>query len=183
MSAKNFQEKAGSVKTAKVAILYDHLDTILAANQFVDRLPSSAGKKVEWMANSWRFDALRMGHTLEAYRALEETADADLILVAICDPGALADVPADWLEYWADFRRLRNAKLIVMLFGLAANSAELAPLIENLRRLAEVHDVSFSIFCDATPGDGARGNSETTPGSRVSPDKRNSFETAPCVPA
>ncbi len=183
MNAINFQEMDGSAKTAKVAILYDQLETMLAANQWLDGLPSPAGETVEWAANSWRFDSLRMGHTLESYRALGETTDVDLILIAIRDPGAAADVPAEWLDFWAGLRRRRDAKLAVMSFGLAAGSVKLAPLIENLRRLAEVHQVPFSIFRAATPGGGARRNSETAPGSFVWPGKRISFETGQCVPA
>ena len=41
------------------------------------------------MINSWRFDMLTLGCRLEAYRAMEESTDAELVAIAVRGPAAL----------------------------------------------------------------------------------------------
>jgi len=169
MNAKLFRPVAGLVTTAKLVILYDELETLLAANQRLEHLSPEMEKKPEWVVNSWRFDMLGPDWRLEAYRALEEAADAGVVLVAICDLPASADVPMDWLETWAGLRRVREAKLIVMPFGFAPGRKEFATLVGRLRRLAKLHDLSCVVFNGASTGKAATRTSRTfAPGATPS---------------
>lgn len=97
---------------------------------------------------------LRLGVRLESYRALEEAIDADLMLVAISDAAAVDDFPMDWLETWAGIQRLREAKLSVLPFGLAAKVGKITPYLTRLRRLAKLRDLPLALSRAEPSGNG-----------------------------
>src|SRR3974390_2774382 len=137
--------EAGSLgKTTKVAILYDRLESMLAANQALAQLPSGAGPGTEWTVNSWQFDLLKQG--IEARRALADTSDARLIILAISGARALRSWPRDWLESWAAQRKGSRAALGVFLIGRAGGLIAESVVIAPLRVLAAVRRLRIFRF-------------------------------------
>jgi len=139
-------EQLEVARTAEAVILYDHLETLLAANELLGQVESNDCMGAEWRANSWRFDMLRKDFCLEAYRALEESVDAELVVAAVRDHNAWAKLPLEWLEQWADYRWRPSSRLLLMTFGSAETSAKGAPVIGALRLLADSRALPFSIL-------------------------------------
>ena len=145
MNARPFPAVAGSLRIEKAAILYDQFEIFLTAKEWMDRVPMWAGEPVEWKVNSWRFDLLRLGSRFEAWRALEESADVRLIVVTFRKVGDSANELVNWLVHWTALRQRTDAQLIVMPFGPEGGAMETASLCGDLRRLAGVRSLSFSV--------------------------------------
>lgn len=164
-TGRHFSDEANEVveleRKAKAVILYDNLDTLLAANEILVRVQSNEGGCTDWLVHSWRFDMLMLKHRLEAYRAMEESADAELMVIAIGDPAAWGRLPVDWLGLWWDYRRSPAARLIVMPFGSARRGAADAPVTGALRRLTGARALPFSVSCGVAPDEDALGNFRT----------------------
>jgi len=144
-------EEQAVARTARAVILYDHLETLLTANRLLDHVVWNGSPHTDWQVNSWRFDMLTWGCRLEAYRALEESVDVHLVVVAIRDLAARAELPTEWLVRWADSRRRPSSCLWVMTFGNAKAGVAKSPAIGALRLLAESRALPFSILCGPTP--------------------------------
>jgi hypothetical protein len=161
-------DDASPRSTAKAVILYDRLETVLAAKQFVARLAWSAGGGADWTVNSWQFDMLERGD--EARKALDATSDAGLMMVAMGGSQALHHWPEDWLARWAALQRVRGATLVLTLIGTASRIEAESSVIAPLRRLTErshlelfiVEDndcrpkLEFSRWNDSAPGPSGR---------------------------
>jgi hypothetical protein len=148
MSATLISDNAVARKRAKAAILYDRLETMLAANLLVDRLSFHASGCSDCVVNSWRFDLLEQGH--EGAAALRETSDVGLMVVAIGEAQALRDWPEDWLSHWATSRKDVDAALAVVLLGSANRIEATSAVITPLRRLAEENQLSLLILDDTS---------------------------------
>jgi len=147
MSATLIRNETGTAKIGRAVILYDQLETMLAANQFVGRLPPHAFGCAEWTVNSWRFDLLEPRAECEA--ALDESSDADVMFLALGDTQALREWPEDWLVRWARRRQSADAVLGLVLIG-AANRAEAgAWVIAPLLRLVDEAHLEFFVVDDA----------------------------------
>ena len=168
-------ETPEAVRPGRAVIVYDHVESLLAAKQLLGRLASNGQPRIEWLVNSWRFDMLRIGSCLEARRALEETTGTTLVVVAIHDPASWTKLPETWLRLWTDIRRSPTPQLIVMTLDRARKSAEFAPSIELLRRLAEDRAVAFSLFCRAASDGNAAGDFR-----RAGNATQSTTETMPC---
>ena len=140
------------MESAKAVILYDCIETMLETNEILAGFPPRSGGDAEWAVSSWRFDMLEQG--IEAEKALEETSDVELIILAIGDAGALWDWPEDWLRRWAEGHKTANVTLVVALAGVLDEVKVESALIAPLRRLAELQDMRILVLRDTTPSTG-----------------------------
>lgn len=170
-------------RAARAVILYDHLETLLMANQLLDRVPSAQGRQTDWTVNSWQFNMLAWGCRLEAYRALEESVDVEVIVVAVGDSDAWAGLPMEWLVRWAEYRRRACSRLVVLTFGSAEAGASDVPTIAALRLLAESQALPFSVWRGAAPREDALGNPRTSATPMAEVSKENGSPTGRRIPA
>lgn len=151
MSSKQICDEDSRKRRAKAVIVYDHLETMLLANQLLRGVPPPrpdfAG---DWIVNSWQFDLLEQRH--EAESALIETSDANLMIVALSDAKALREWPEAWLTRWVSVREYTDAALVLML-NRTANRPEAWPaVIVPMVQLVEGGHLEFCIADDAEPG-------------------------------
>jgi len=111
MHAVTAREEAGWKLTLKAAIIYDEFDFAARAAAMLEQVTVQADEAVQWEVTPWRLDFLRVP-ALAGF-ALGETADADLMVVALSRTHRPPDDLLDWLEGWAKRRRHREAALMV----------------------------------------------------------------------
>jgi len=140
------------MESAKAVILYDCIETMLETNEILACVPPRSRRDAEWTVNSWRFDMLEQG--IEAEKALEETSDVELIILAIGDAGDVWDWPEDWLRRWVAGHQTANATLVVVLAGVPDEVQIELDLIAPLRGLAEWQDMRILVLRDTTPSTG-----------------------------
>ncbi|MDE3066807.1 MAG: hypothetical protein KGJ60_04560 [Verrucomicrobiota bacterium] len=131
----------------KAVIIYDQFDFAAKAKAMLERASDRAGDAVLWNVMPWRVDMLNLAPA--AAEALMEAADAHLIVLSVRQPGHLPIWLMDWLEVWAERRRVPDAALAT--FGGARGGALSATAAPELSRFAERHRLSF-IFSDRGPG-------------------------------
>ena len=132
MNSQSTSSKGRLGRTPQAVILYDRLEMLLVANQILGWLPPSAGFASDWRVNSWRFDMLQKG--TEGERALGETREAEVMVVAIGNLQTQPDWPENWLPLW--MARQKPARTLLML------------LLGVDRRL---HRIQVLPFCDGAP--------------------------------
>lgn len=147
-------------RKAKAVILYDDLGSLLTAQQLLTRLEPDGDRRADWMVSSWRFDMLTLKRRLEAYRAMEESVDAELMVITIREAEAWARLPVDWLGLWRDHRHSPAARLLLMSIG-QTSEWQFEPHIGVLRRMAEARALPFSVFRGVVPDEEALRNSRT----------------------
>lgn len=142
-------------RKAKAVILYDDSAVLPAAERFLARMESDGGRRTEWRVNSWRFDMLKLRQRLEAYRAIEESMDAELVVVAVHDPASWGGLPVAWLGLWWDYRRSQAARLMVTPFD-QFKERQFAPQTGAQGRMAEAWESPFSVLCRIGPDEDAQ---------------------------
>jgi hypothetical protein len=80
-------------------IIYDDFDCAAKANAVFERAAHCADDALPWTVKPWRLDLLNSPLTAEA--ALEDAADAHLVLLSLRHPSSLPAAVLDWLEQWA----------------------------------------------------------------------------------
>jgi len=146
--------QGGRNAAVKAVILYDHLDTLLAANQMLGWLSPGRGVAADWTVLSWRFDLL--DGALEQERALDQSRDADLMAIAFERMHAPGNWPEGWLRRWAAERQAPNPLLMVILSGKAEHSQAESEVIPPLRGLAESGGLRMLLTDGTQAGDGLR---------------------------
>ena len=134
--------------TLKAAIIYDDFDFAARAAALLERAAIRADEVMKWNVKPWRFDVLKQSSLASA--ALDETVDADLIVVASCGTHLLPDEVMNWLEHWAAHRQIKDAAVLV--FCPEENAGPMS-LGERLKEFAEWHGLPF-LDCRILQDDG-----------------------------
>ncbi len=124
--------------TLKAAVIYDDFDFAARAAALLERVAIRADEAMKWDIKPWRLDVLQEPSLAGA--ALDETADADLIVVALRKTPALPDELMCWLENWAMKRQTGDTAM--MVFCPEENTAS-PPLGHELKEFAEWHSLPF----------------------------------------
>jgi hypothetical protein len=132
--------------TMNAVIVYDDVDFASKAKALLGRAAHRADEALLWTVKPWRIELLILPPS--AARALQDAAEAHLIVLAVRRPADLSPRLLDWLEKWAACRQVQDAALALfdggtgdMLPGTAA---------PELSQFAERHGLSF-IFGDVGP--------------------------------
>jgi hypothetical protein len=96
--------------TLKAAVIYDDFDYAARTATLLERAAVHAGEAMQWDVKPWRLDLLKPSSLAAA--ALDETVDADLIVVALCQTHRLSDELMEWLEQWAAHRQIGDAAMM-----------------------------------------------------------------------
>ena len=124
--------------TLKAAVIYDDFDFAARAAVLLERVAIRADEAMKWDVKPWRLDVLQEPSLADA--ALGETADADLIVIALRKTPLLPDELRGWLESWAMKRQTRDTAM--MAFCPEENAAS-TPLWRELKEFAERHGLPF----------------------------------------
>ena len=124
--------------TLKAAVIYDDFDFAARATAQLERVAIRADEAMKWDVKPWRLDVLQEPSLADV--ALDETADADLIVVALRKTHSPPDELRGWLERWAMKRQTEDAAII--MFCPEENAAS-TPLWRELKEFAEWHSLPF----------------------------------------
>ena len=146
MSATAIRDEPDLNTIMNAIILYDESALAADANVMLERAANRADATEQWTVKPWRLDLLFLPATADA--ALQEAAEAHLLLFAIREQAELPLWLLNWLEDWAERRQVQDAALAIFHGGddhpLAAKATP------GLSRFAEHHGLSF-IFGDVNP--------------------------------
>ncbi len=134
--------------TMTAVIIYDDFACALKARAMLKQAGHRADAAVLWRVKPWRLDELMRPLTADA--ALEEAADAHLIVLALRH---LQHIPArvqDWLEHWAAHRQFQNVALAAWDGGNGDGLSATAP--GELSQFAQRHGLRF-LFGDTVPAE------------------------------
>ena len=138
MNAIATHEERLSQMTLKAAVIYDDFNFAAQATALLERVAIRADEAMKWDVKPWRLDVLQ--EPALADDALGETADADLILVALRKTPSLPDELMGWLESWAMKRQTEDTAM--MVFCPEENAAS-TPLWHSLKEFAEWQSLPF----------------------------------------
>jgi len=138
MSAIATKEKNLFEMTLKAAVIYDDFDFAARAAALLERVAIRADEAIKWDVRPWRLDVLKEPSLADA--ALDETSDADLIVVALRKTPSLPDELTGWLESWATKRQTVDAAMMVFCPEEFFVST---PLGQSLKEFAEWHSLPF----------------------------------------
>jgi hypothetical protein len=125
-------------RTLKAAVIYDDFDFAARAAALLERVAICADEAMKWDVKPWRLAVLQEPTLTDA--ALDETADADLIVVALRKTLALPDELMCWLDHWAMKRQIGDTAMMVFC---PDESAASMPLWHELKKFAEWHGLFF----------------------------------------
>ena len=138
MRAIATEEKSLFEMILKAAVIYDDFDFAARAAALLERVAIRADEAMKWDVKPWRLDGLKPSSLTSA--ALGETADADLIVVALCQTHSPPDELRGWLESWAMKRQTVDAAVMVLC---PEENAASTPLWRELKEFAERHGLPF----------------------------------------
>ena len=138
MNAIATHEKRLSKMTLKAAVIYDDFDFAARAAALLERVAIRADEAMKWDIKPWRLDVLQEPSLADA--ALDETAGADLIVVALRKTPSRPDELMSWLESWAMKQPTEDPAM--MVFCPEGNAA-LTPLGYELKEFAKGHGLPF----------------------------------------
>ena len=107
-----FARKSLLEMTLKAAVIYDDFDVAARAAALLERVAIRTDEAMKWDVKPWRLDLLKSPALAGA--ALDETLDADLVVVALGRTHLLPDELREWLESWAARRQVQDAALLVL---------------------------------------------------------------------
>ena len=138
MNAIATHEKHLFEMTLKAAVIYDDFDFAARAAALLERVAIRADEAMKWDIKPWRLDVLKTSSLANA--ALGETADADLIVVALRQTHSPPDELRGWLESWAMKRQTEDTAVMVLC---PEENAASTPLWRELKEFAEWHSLPF----------------------------------------
>jgi len=138
MNAIATREKRLFEMTLKAAVIYDDFDFAARAAALLERVAIRADEAMKWDVKPWRLDVLKTSSLANA--ALGETANADLIVVALRQTHSPPDELRGWLESWAMKRQTVDAAVMVLC---PEENAASTPLWRELKEFAERHGLPF----------------------------------------
>jgi hypothetical protein len=124
--------------TLKAAVIYDDFDFAARAAALLERVATRADEAMNWEVKPWRLDVLQEPALADA--AFDETADADVIVVALRKSPSRPGELMGWLESWAMKRQTEDTAM--MVFCPEENAAS-TPLWHELKEFAEWHSLHF----------------------------------------
>jgi hypothetical protein len=131
-------EKRPQARTLTAAIIYDDFDFAARVAAGLDRVAIRADEAIRWDIKPWRWDLLGVASLAEA--AFDETANANLLVVAASETRRLPEALMAWLDHWAMHRKIRDAA--VLAFGPDDNAGAMSPA-GQLKPFAEWHSLIF----------------------------------------
>jgi hypothetical protein len=138
MSVIAAKEKKLFEITLKAVVIYDDFYFAARAAALLERAAIRTDEAMKWDVKPWRLDVLKEPSLADA--ALDETADADLIVVAFRKTPSLPDELMGWLESWAMKRQTGDTAM--MVFCPEENVAS-TPFLHSLKEFAEWHNLPF----------------------------------------
>jgi hypothetical protein len=138
MNAMVASEKHLLEMTLKAAVIYDDFDFAARAAALLERVAIRTDEAMQWDIKPWRLDLLKPSSLGNA--ALEETVDADLIVVAASRTHLVPDELLEWLEHWAAQRQIADPALMVLYPEETAGPTSLA---DRLAEFAEWQGLPF----------------------------------------
>jgi hypothetical protein len=138
MNAIATHEKRLFEMTLKAAVIYDDFDFAARAAALLERVAIRADEAMKWEVKPWRLDMLKPSSLADA--ALDETTDADLIVVTLRKTPSLPDELMGWLERWAMKQQTVDAAVMVLC---PEENAASTPLWRELKELAKRHGLPF----------------------------------------
>ena len=138
MSAIATREKSLFELTLKAAVIYDDFDFAARAAALLERVAIRTDEAMKWDIKPWRLDLLKPSSLGDA--ALDETTDADLIVIAASRTHLLPDELLEWLEQWAAHRQIADAALMVLCPEETAGPTSLG---NRLKEFAEWQGLPF----------------------------------------
>lgn len=123
----------------KAAIICDDSVFAAKASATLQRVGDRPDVDVDWTIANWPMSALSRADTAE--KAILETADTHLIVIASGQVHSLSPHLRRWLERWATVRQVEDAAVAVMDDG---NNTELSNGVSReLELLAQKHGLVF----------------------------------------
>ena len=139
MSGRATSERGADAACMNAVIIYDDRKLAGEVNAMLEWAAGYAGGSGSWSVRPWRLDLLAQPRVAEA--ALNEAAEAHIIVLAL---RSQAEPPAElleWLETWAGRRHVRDAA--VALFDGGAGYTQPVPATPRLSAFADRHGLSF----------------------------------------
>jgi hypothetical protein len=127
-------------------IIYEESDSAGTANALLQRASDHLGAATQWSVKPWRLDALK--EPAFGLAALQDAADAHLIVLAVRRPTHTPSWLLTWLEVWAKRRHVQDAALAV--FEGTGGDTLSTVVTTELSELAQRHGLSF-ICGDVSP--------------------------------
>lgn len=149
MSATAIRAEQVTETIMNAIIIYDNFELATKANATLGHAMQHADKTAPWQVKPWRVNLLTLTDLADA--ALNDAADAHLVVFALRETEPLPPSLVDWLDQWASHRQVPDAALAV--FGGRNGGEHLAPATSELSYFAERHGLSF-IFDDGGPVEG-----------------------------
>jgi len=141
MNAVIAREKYLRDPTLKAAIIYEDFEFAARTAALLERAAARSDEVMGWDIKPWRLDLLNSSSLAEA--ALAETADADLVVVALSKTHLLPEALLGWLDRWAERRQIRDAALMILC------PEETAGPMSSWSRLKELADWRGLLFLDS----------------------------------
>jgi len=123
----------------RVHLIYEDTETGLRAKQAVDRLGEQFNLETDACLTPWRFD--RLWEPTLREQALEEAADADLLLVAAHGQDGLPPAVHGWLERWLCRSHPGPRAIVLSLDTRARGSAGADYILSALQQVARLAGV------------------------------------------
>jgi len=131
-------------------IVYDNVDLASKAQVMLGRAAHRADADLAWTVKPWRIELLLLPPA--SVRALEDAAEAHLIVLAVRRPAEPSPRLLDWLEQWARCRLVQDAALA--LFDGGNDDVRSGTAAPELAQFAQRYGLSF-LFGDVRPAEEA----------------------------
>jgi hypothetical protein len=142
------ESEAGSEGAMNAIIIYDKCDLAVEVNAKLQPAENPAGAASSWRVKFWQVDQLLSATGTGL--ALQDAAEAHLIVLAVRGAAFMPSRFLDWLEQWIKCRAVDCATL-AMFGGGGSGGAFSVPTARSLSRFADHHGLSFISAVPALP--------------------------------
>ncbi len=132
----------------KVHLIYEDTETGLRAKQAVDRLGERFNLETDACLNPWRFD--RLWEPTLREQALNEAAEADILLVSAHGQDELPPAILAWLEQWLASDHAGPRALVLSFDARARGSTGANQILASLHAAARLAGVDVLPHFGAT---------------------------------
>lgn len=146
MSAPAIRDEWDFDATMNAIILYDDFELATKANAILGHAMRHTDETAQWNVKPLRVNLLTLTDLASA--ALDDAADAHLVVLALREAEPLHASLVDWLDQWAAHRQVADVALA--LFGGRSGVEQLAPATPELAHFAERNGLSF-LFDESGP--------------------------------
>ena len=138
MNAIAIRDESLCEMTLKATVIYDDFDFATRAAALLERVALRVHEAVKWDVKPWRLDVLKQLSLAEA--AVDEAADADLIVFALSKTHSPPPELTVWLEHWEAHRQIQDPAVMVLFPG---EPAAAMALWHELKQFAGRHGLAF----------------------------------------